>query len=109
MILILRWSGGPAGPWPLPEHLPGDHELLDLAGAFVDPEQPYVAVQPLDRDAADIPRAAVDLDRAVGDTADGFAGEVFRGRRNEPPVRAPLLLTSALQPPRPARTAPRLP
>src|SRR5712671_4106071 len=84
-------------PRALPEHLPGDDELLDLAGAFVDPEQPYVAVQPLDRDAADVPGAAVDLDRAVGNTADGFAGEVFRGRGNEPPVGARVVLSGGVE------------
>ena len=44
------------------------------------PEQPHVAVQPLDRDAADVPGAAVDLDRVVGDPADRLAGEVLRRR-----------------------------
>jgi hypothetical protein len=38
----------------LPKHLLGDDELLDLAGAFVDPEQPDVAVQPFDRNPPDV-------------------------------------------------------
>src|ERR1022692_4294564 len=79
---------------PLPEQFPGDHELLDLAGALVDPEQPDVAVQPFHRDAADISGPAVDLDRAVGDPAHGFAGEVLRRGRGQPPVGARVVLRS---------------
>ena len=81
----------------LPEHLPGDDELLDLAGAFVDPEQPYVAVQPFDRHATDVPGAAVDLDRTVSDPADRLAGEILRRRRCEPPVGARLVLERGVE------------
>src|SRR5208283_2965192 len=81
----------------LPEHLPGDDELLDLAGAFVDPEQPYVAVQPFDRHAADVPGAAVDLDCAVSDPADRLAGEILRRRRCEPPVGARVVLDRGVE------------
>src|SRR5208282_3286293 len=91
-----RGLTGPPAP-ALPEQLPGDHELLDLAGAFVDPEQPHVAVQSLDRDAANIAGAAVDLDRAVGDPADGLAGEVLRRRRAEPPVGARVVLGGGVE------------
>src|ERR1017187_7986857 len=85
--------GWPPGSSPrdtrqLPEQFPGDHELLDLAGALVDPEQRAAPVQPFHRDAADISGPAVDLDRAVGDPAPGFAGEGLRRRRGQPAVGA---------------------
>ena len=44
------------------ECLFGDHDLLDLAGAFVDAEQAGVAVEALDGDAAHVADAAVDLE-----------------------------------------------
>src|SRR5205085_10620725 len=82
---------------PLAQHLPGDDELLDLARAFVDAEQPRVAVEALDRDAAHVARAAVDLHRAVGHAADGLRADVLRRRRPEPGVRAGSERPGALQ------------
>ena len=70
----------------MPERLLGDHDLLDLAGAFVDAEQAGVAVEALDGDAAHVAGAAVNLHGAVGDPADGLAGEVLRAGRPHPGV-----------------------
>src|SRR5580658_2606760 len=79
------------------EHFAGDDELLDLAGALVDAEQADVAVEALDRDAAHVAGTAVDLHGAVGDAADGFAGEVLGSGRGQALVGARLVLVSGVQ------------
>src|SRR5262245_40836293 len=60
------------------QHLTSDDDLLDLAGALVDAEQPGVAEEPLDRGLAQVARAAVHLDRPVRHATDHLAAEVLR-------------------------------
>src|SRR5258708_2683375 len=59
------------------QHVAGNDQLLDLARAFVEPEQPDVAVEALDAEIGDVARAAMDLHRAVGDPAHHLAGEIL--------------------------------
>src|SRR5262245_48434385 len=59
----------------LPHHGAGDDDLLDLARPLVDPEQADIPVEALDGIVGDIAGAAMDLDRAIGNTADHLAGE----------------------------------
>src|SRR5258707_4673465 len=59
------------------QHVAGNDQLLDLARAFVEPEQPDVAVEALDAEIGDVARAAMDLYRAVGDPAHHLAGEIL--------------------------------
>src|SRR5690349_16726977 len=61
------------------DRLAGDDKLLDLAGALIDAEQANIAIEPLDPVIGDIAGAAENLDGAVGDSADGLAGEIFGG------------------------------
>jgi hypothetical protein len=49
------------------EELPGHHQALDLVGALVDLGDLGVAHHPLDREVADVPVAAQELDRVGGD------------------------------------------
>src|SRR5262245_61874510 len=63
------------------DHVARDHELLDLAGAFVDAEQPHVAIEPLDAVVGHVTGAAVDLHRAIGDTPAHLGGEILAARR----------------------------
>src|SRR5439155_2374793 len=65
----------------LADHVARDHQLLDLAGAFVDPEQPNVAIEALDGVVADVAGAAVDLHRTIGDAAAHFRSEQLRACR----------------------------
>ena len=46
-----------------------DDQPLDLAGALVQPKQPDLAVDPLDRDFPHVPGAAVHLHREIGHPA----------------------------------------
>src|SRR5205807_4825185 len=65
----------------LAHHVARDDDLLDLAGALVETEQPDIAIEALDAVVGDIAGAAVDLHRPVGDTAGHLAGEQFTARR----------------------------
>ena len=58
----------------------GDHQLLDLAGAFEDRVDLRVAVPALDRVLTGVAVAAEDLDRVLGDTHGHFAGLVLAHR-----------------------------
>src|ERR1700679_1901547 len=58
-----------------------DHELLDLAGAFIDAENSDVAVEAFDAVIRDIACPAEDLHRAVGDAPYRFGGEIFGAGR----------------------------
>jgi tellurite resistance protein TerC len=70
-----------SGPLDAREHLAGDDELLDLGGPLVDPVQPGVAVEALDRDAAHVAEPAEDLDAAVGDPPEHLRAEQLRRGR----------------------------
>src|SRR5258708_5906518 len=95
-----------------PQHAAGDDDLLDLAGTFVDPEQPDIPVEALDGIIGDIAGAAMDLHRALGHAADHLAGEELAaggeggGRRGgrSPPAREGT--SSPGCPPRPAESGP---
>src|SRR5882757_4127162 len=65
-------SGG-----PLLQHLACDDELLDLTGAFIDPEQPCIAEQPLDGIFLDVAVSAVHLENTVGNSSQCLGGEVL--------------------------------
>src|SRR3954453_16869553 len=94
----------PPAPSAAPlQRLAGDYQLLDLAGPFVDPEQPDVAVEPLDPVIGDIAGAAEYLHRAVGDPADNLAGEIFGRGRLERDRLALVLEHGCLQHQRPRR------
>src|SRR5215475_9942435 len=54
----------------LPHHGAGDDDLLDLPRPLIHPEQADIPVETLDGVVGDIAGAAMDLDRAIGDTAD---------------------------------------
>src|SRR5260370_14216900 len=60
-----------------------DDDLLDLRGALVDPEDPHVAVEALDRTVAHIARTTMDLDGAIGDATDHLRAEHLRAGRLE--------------------------
>src|SRR5579864_4909663 len=62
-------------------HFAGDHDLLDLGRAFVDAEQPHIAIEPLDAVFAHITRAAEYLHGAIGDPPAHFGGEHLGARR----------------------------
>src|SRR5581483_105137 len=63
------------------QQVAGDHDLLDLAGAFVEAEDAPVAVEALDAVVGDVARAAENLHRLVGHAADHLAREVFGAGR----------------------------
>ena len=58
----------------------GDHDLLDLAGAFVDAQRANVAVEALDDLAARDSAAAEELHGAVADASRGFGCKPLRHR-----------------------------
>src|SRR5690606_39374394 len=65
------------------QRLPGNRQLVDLAGAFVEAEQPDIAIEAFDRVVGDIAISAVHLDAAVGHAAAHFGCEVLAYRRRE--------------------------
>src|SRR5208282_3933114 len=68
-----------------------DNRLLDIAGAFYDPERVGVAQKTLRRILGGEPIAAEDLHRLAGGMDGGFGGEQLRHRRLVL-VRQPLIL-----------------
>src|SRR5687767_8675461 len=58
-----------------------DDELLDLARALENAEQPHVAVKPFDCVILHVTGAAVDLHRTVGHAAAHLGGKIFAARR----------------------------
>src|SRR5437870_1015649 len=62
------------------EELLGDHEVLDLGRALVDPERAHRAVQPVDRVRRHDARPAQDLHRVVHDALPRLGGERLRHR-----------------------------
>src|SRR5699024_2899595 len=60
------------------DQLPGDDDALELRGALVDPEQPGVAVEALDRGFAHIAHPALDLHALVRDASQRFGSEELR-------------------------------
>src|SRR5215210_6110588 len=60
------------------EHLPGDHDLLNLRGSFIDPQGPNLAVEALDRRPAYDTASAEQLERPIDDLLRRFGGEQLR-------------------------------
>src|SRR5947209_5657959 len=69
-------SNGPK--WLFLQQLAGDDHALDLAGAFADGAELYVAIELLRGIVLDEPIAAVDLHAFVGTAHCDFAGEQLR-------------------------------
>src|SRR5664280_3804671 len=78
-------------------HLPGDDELLDLAGSLVDAKQARVAIEALDGDAPHVACAAVYLYRAIGDAPNRLAGEVLAAGGCHAPVRPAVVGAGTLE------------
>src|ERR1700677_680299 len=79
------------------QHLPGDDELLNLAGSLVDTEEARVAIEALDGDAPHVARATVYLYGAIGDAPDRLAREVLAGGGCHASVRAAVVGAGTLQ------------
>ena len=69
------------------QHLPADHQPLDLAGALADLGQLGVAQVALDLVLLDVAVAAVDLDRVVGGALGDLGGEQLGLRRRQREVQ----------------------
>src|SRR5258708_40034294 len=78
------------------QDLARDDELLDLAGALVDPQCAHLPVQPFDGGAPHHALAAVDLDGAIHHALRGL-GRAELGRRS---LRRDLLRPPVLEPAR---------
>ena len=94
-----RWSArrraGTGRPLLVADEAAADDQPLDLARALVQPEQPDLAVDPLDRDLPHVPAAAVHLHREVGHPAGHLGAEELGRRRRDPPVGAAVLAAAA--------------
>src|SRR5574337_1793662 len=67
------WCGGSAVVGT--DHVAGDHQLLDLGGAFKEAEQAHVAVEALDAVFGQVAGAAEDLHGPVGHATAHLRGE----------------------------------
>src|ERR1700744_4163180 len=63
-----------------------DDQALNLAGAFVEPQQPHVAVDAFDGNTVHVAAAAVHLHREIGYLAGHFGAEQLRRGRRDPAV-----------------------
>src|SRR6476469_5249420 len=61
--------------WSATEHLAGDDDLLNLAGAFVDPQRANLPVESLDGGPTDNAAGPEQLDRTVDDLLRRLGGD----------------------------------
>src|SRR5438552_2845373 len=75
-FLVLGWvPRSPRSSGVAANHVAGDDQLLDLAGALENAEQADIAVEAFDAVFGEIAGAAEDLQGAIGDTTAGFRRE----------------------------------
>src|SRR5439155_2115158 len=73
-------SAAASAPASIPEHVARDDQLLDLAGALVDPGDARVPVEVLDLHVLAVAHATVDLHGFVDDTSVGLGADELRHR-----------------------------
>src|SRR3954452_3832364 len=81
-------DGSATGHARLAQQRAADDQPLHLAGALVEPEQPGVAVEPLDRRGAQVAEPAVHLHRPVDRAANHLGAYLLRRRRADGGVLA---------------------
>src|SRR5258707_13698079 len=80
LLVRLRCGAAAGSCRVLSDELARYDELLDLARAFEDAEQPSVTEQSLHRELLDVPVAAVNLQHLVGDAAERLSREILAAR-----------------------------
>src|SRR5690349_8183541 len=75
---------------PLLNHIPRNHDPLNLTRPLVNPRHPRVPIQLLDHEFRRVPHPAVDLHRAVDDPPQRFTTKQLHHRRLSP-ERLPLI------------------